>query len=147
MLCKKIEVDIERRVVEPEAGTPGVGELTAGVVELPCTIELDEEDTEQSGTVTRFESKVTVADIPNAPLIRDALVSKVTEAPAIMVPAKDVPVPSVAAEPTAQYTRHAFPPLTKMTAAADAVVNAFPIWKYHWSFGDPVPFSVNVPVS
>jgi hypothetical protein len=58
-------------------------------------------------------------------------------AEAMIVPAKCVPVPSVAEEPTCQKTLHACAPPTSKTVVLEPVVSLEPIWKMNTALGSP----------
>jgi len=63
-----------------------------------------------------------------------------------MFPKKLDPVPSVAEEPTCQYTLQARAPLASTTREDDAVVRLEPIWNTKSAFGLFSAFNVTVPV-
>jgi hypothetical protein len=61
-----------------------------------------------------------------------------------MVPAKSVPVPSVAKLPTCQKTLSAWAPLTRETMLSDAVTKVVPVWKIQTAFALPPASSVRI---
>jgi hypothetical protein len=100
----------------------------------------------QGNPVTVSSSKVT------APVIAHALPSSVTvvfsvmEAEAMMVPAKSVPVPSVAELPTTQTTSHGTTPGSRITLLFDAVTRVDVASKIQTGFVTPLGSSVRLPM-
>jgi hypothetical protein len=64
---------------------------------------------------------------------------------AITVPTKVESVPSVALEPTCQYTLQAWAPFSRTTLLALPVTIVDPALKMNTELGLPAPFSVSVP--
>ena len=63
-----------------------------------------------------------------------------------ILPAKLVPVPSVAELPTCQKTLHSWAPLISVTVLPDAVMSVELVWKMNTEFGFPAPSSTSGPV-
>jgi hypothetical protein len=95
--------------------------------------------------LTRLLSSVTAPTRPKTAPRFVAFVLRVTLWSASTFPANAVPVPSVAALPTAQNTPQAEPPPVNTTLALLDVIKVLPVWKTHT---DPAgPASVSVPVN
>ena len=101
---------------------------------------------EHVGTVIVFVSIVTAPFRASARPVMVALVSRVIDVVAMIVPAKLVVVPSVAELPTCQNTLQAWAPFSRATVLDVAVVSVVPAWKIHTVFGSPPPLRVTVPV-
>lgn len=88
-------------VIDVEEGLVPIG-FSGAEVELLDIPEVEDEDTAQFGTNTASESSVSDANNPNARPFNATPVLRVTEERASIVPAKEVPTPIVADEPTCQ---------------------------------------------
>ena len=69
-----------------------------------------------------------------------------TEAEAMIVPAKLLVTPRVAELPTCQYTWQACAPFSKTTLLDVAVVKVEPAWNIKIELGSPPPLRVRAPV-
>jgi hypothetical protein len=94
---------------------------------VDVTVELVDEVTGQISTLTILESNVTDPRKANTPPFETAAVSSVTEIAARIVPAKALPVPRVAEEPTCQYTMHGKAPPPNTIFEPEAETKVLPI--------------------
>jgi hypothetical protein len=93
-------------------------------------------------------SLVSIVTAPFRAIARPSMstpVVAVTDASAMIVPAKSEFVPRVAELPICQNTLHDCAPSTRDTTLADAVVNVDPTWKTQTAFGSPSASRVSVP--
>jgi hypothetical protein len=120
---------VEDEVVEPE---PEVVVVEVGA---------------QPASVKVSSSRVTAPVRARARPWTVTLLSTVTEAWARIVPTNTDPVPSVADEPTCQYTWQACAPLTSAMVLDDAVMSVESVWKMNTASALPPASRVKVPVS
>jgi hypothetical protein len=97
--------------------------------------------------LTMFVSRVTAPFLASRLPSVVAPVSRVIDVMAIIVPAKDVDVPSVAELPTTQNTFFACAPLIRLTELLSAVINVLAVLRIKTALLSPLPFSVSVPVN
>src|SRR5687768_14180804 len=100
-----------------------------------------------TGLFTVLLSRVTAPFRASARPARVVAVVSVMLVIAMIVPAMDVEVPSVAELPTCQNTLQARPPLMMETEEPLAVTSVLPVLKMKTAAGLPCALRVNVPVN
>jgi hypothetical protein len=117
-----VVVVVARRVVVV-VGTAVVEVVVVGTVLVVVVVG---GDTEHVGTVMTLVSRVTAPLIASARPVSDAPETSVIDCDARIVPAKAVPEPMVANDPTCQNTLHAWAPFSNTTELAVPVVSDDP---------------------